>query len=213
MQLDLATVDKALTEAERALERERGVVQSLAAKGQAAIDKAGEAKIVAEACEEASQLLAKYADERQAEVLSIIEKIASVGLSQVFEEPIELKITQVVRARRVEMDVLLKTGELETPIMDARGGGVAAVAGFLLRASVKLLTPDERRLMMLDEVFAHLSEEYVPRMADFLAELSEKSAMQIILVTHQPEFADAAHNVVRIEKVAPNTSRFVQESK
>lgn len=208
--MDIDTLSKRLLAAGAKLERERGVVQALASKGQDALNKATEANALALACEEASKLLAQYADERQEQVLQIIQNIASVGLSQVFDEPMELKINQVVRARRVEMDVTVKTGDLETSILDARGGGLAAVAGFLLRASVLLLTPEARKLMVLDEVFAHLSEDYIPRLAQFLSELCERSSLQIILVTHQPEFEEYANKVFRVERVNASTSRFVE---
>lgn len=207
----LAVIDQRLTEAERSLERERGVVQALASRGEKATQLAAEAAQKAQWCEEAAKLLNKFSDERQAEVIKVIQDISSLGLSQVFDEPIQLVISPTVRARRVEMDVKIKTGSLETPVLEARGGGLAAVAGFLLRVCVLLLDPDARRLLVLDEVFAHLSEDYVPRMAEFLRELCEKTGLQIILVTHQPEFAEAAHKVYRIEKTGPNTARFVEE--
>lgn len=209
--MDLDSLSRKLQIARTTLEQERGVVTALVDRGKSALDKAAEAQQLADACEEASKLLAQYADERQEQVLQIIQQIASTGLSQVFDEPMELKISQVVRARRVEMDVTVKTGDLETSVLDARGGGLAAVAGFLLRVSVVLLTPDARRFMLLDEVFAHLSEEYVPRMAQFLRELCELSDLQLLLVTHQPEFAEAAHKVYRIERTSTDTAHFVEE--
>lgn len=207
----LSDLEIKLQQAEVALEREKGAVLALVAKGETAEAKAKEAEQLAEACEEASKLLAQYADERQEQVLQTIQNIASVGLSQVFGEPMELKITQVVRARRVEMDVTVKTGDLETSILDARGGGLAAVAGFLLRASVLLLTPGARRFMVLDEVFAHLSEEYLEGMGLFICDLCEKTGLQVLMVTHSPEFSDVAHKTYRIERVNPTTSRFVEE--
>lgn len=210
--MQLEKVEAQLASAERAWERERGQVEALASKGQKASELAAQAQQEADWHEEAALLLNKFSDDRQLEVIKTIESIASIGLSQVFDEQIDLTITQVVRARRVELDVKVKTGELETSIMDARGGGLAAVAGFLLRACVILLNPDARKLLVLDEVFAHLSEDYVPRMAEFLRELCEKSGLQIVLVTHQPEFSDAAHKTYRIEKTGLNTAKFVEET-
>lgn len=210
--MNLADIDARLTQAELALERERGVVAALASKGQHALDEVAKAIEEAAAHEEAAKLLAEYSDEKQAEIIKTIEQITSIGLSQVFDEPIELTITPVVRARRVELDIKVRTGTLETPILEARGGGLAAVAGFLLRACVVLLKPDARRLLVLDEVFAMLSEDYLSRMAEFLRTLCEETGLQIILVTHQDEFKDAAHTVYRIEKTGHNTARFVEES-
>lgn len=193
------------------LARECGVVKSLAERGKKASSLAADAKNRALACEEAAKLLAGFADARQAQVVSAIETITSAGLTQVFGEPIDIKIEQVTRARRIEMDVKIKTGTLETSIMDARGGGLAAVAGFLLRVTVLLLTKNVRRILVADEPFAMLSEEYLAPMADFLAELCERTGLQLVLVTHQMEFADAADRVLRIEKSGPNTAKFVVE--
>jgi predicted ATPase len=207
----LSELEAEILDKERLLERERGVVESLATRARKAAELARVAKANAEACEEAARLLAQFADARQAQVVRSIESIASAGLSQVFGEPIELKIEQVTRARRIEMDVKVKTGTLETSIMDARGGGLAAVAGFLLRITVLLLTKNARRLLIADEPFAMLSEEYLVPMAEFLSELCEKTGLQLVLVTHQLEFAEASDKVLRIERTGLNTARFVEE--
>lgn len=209
--MDLSEAQAAVRVAELHVAQELGVAKSLAERGKIASAKMAEAKILAEACEEASKLLAQFADARQGEVVRAIETIASAGLSQVFGEKIELKVETVTRARRVEMDVKVKTGTLETPILEARGGGLAAVAGFLLRVTVLLLTKNVRRLIIADEPFAQLSEEYLIPMAEFLAELCERTELQLVLVTHQMEFAEVADRVLRIEKTGLNTARFVQE--
>lgn len=193
------------------LERERGVVQAVFERGQKAAQLAEQAQQQATVFEQASMFLGQFADARQAQVIETIQNITSMGLSQIFDEPMELKIEQVVRARRVEMDIKVRTGNLETPILEARGGGLAAVAGFLLRVSVLLLTPGARKLIILDEVFAMLSEDYLERTAYFLKELCDKTGLQLILVTHQTEFAEAADRVIRIERTKQNTSRLVVE--
>lgn len=208
---ELTTLDTQLKAAESALERELGVVQSLVERGTKAQQLSAEAAQHADVCEKASKLLAQFADERQAQVLEVMQNIASLGLSQIFDEPIELKIAQVARARRVEMDITVKTGNLETPILEARGGGLAAVAGFLLRVSVLLLTPGARKLIVLDEVFAMLSEDYLDRAGQFLQELCAKTELQLVLVSHQLEFKEWADKVTRIERVGANTSRLVAE--
>ena len=202
-----------LTSLRGSLEQKVAIRDSLVKRVENSRQLATEAEYMVSVCDQAMQFLAQFADERQEQVLHTIEAIASVGLSQIFNEPMELKIEQVTRARRVEMDIRVKTGTLETPILEARGGGLAAVAGFLLRASIVLLTPQARKILILDEVFAMLSEDYVPRVAEFLHELCEKTGLQIILVTHQEEFAEAADKVLKIEKIAPNTSRLVEIDK
>jgi DNA repair exonuclease SbcCD ATPase subunit len=61
------------------------------------------------------------------------------------------------------------------------------------------LTPGSRRVLFLDESFAQLSEEYEPRLAEFLRELVDKTDLQIIMVTHSHAFSDIADQVYRFD--------------
>lgn len=205
--MSLASLQERLNKAEKTIERERGVVLALAARGANANKLAQEAKEQAKACEEAGRLIAQFADARQAQVIKVIETIASAGLSQIFGEPIHLRIEQVTRARRIEMDIKVVTGDLETSILDARGGGLAAVAGFILRLTVLLLHKNKRKFIAADEPFAQLSEEYLIPTAEFIADICKRTDTQILMVTHQPEFAEAADRVIRVVKDGINTAK------
>lgn len=194
-----AALRERVTAADRALQRQVGSAQALALRGREAHQKAEDAKALAEAAEEASRLLAQFADLRQAKVVQAIETVVSAGLTAVFGEPMRLVLEQVVRARRVEVDVRISSGDgLTTSVMDARGGGLVAVVAFLLRVTTLALTRGARRLIVSDESFAHLSAEYTAGMAEFLAELCEKLDLQILLITHQSEFAEAADTVIQL---------------
>jgi DNA repair exonuclease SbcCD ATPase subunit len=183
----------------RKLDREIGAMQAVAQRGKEAQQRADEARSLEEACGEAGRLLARFADERQARVVEAIESVTSAGLSSVFGEPMALHLRQTVRARRMEMDISVATEDgLETPVLEARGGGLAAVVAFLLRVTVLLLTNGARRLVVADESFAHLSRDYAPRMATFLRELCERTDFQILLVTHDDAFVEEADVVVRM---------------
>jgi ABC-type molybdenum transport system ATPase subunit/photorepair protein PhrA len=83
--------------------------------------------------------------------------------------------------------------------MDARGGGMAAVTGFMIRLVVLLLTPRARRILFLDETFRFVSSEYEGRLAEFLAEVAERAGVQLVLVTHSDAFNDAADAHYHIE--------------
>jgi len=87
---------------------------------------------------------------------------------------------------------------VETPVMDARGGGMAAVTGFLLRLVVLLLTPGARRILFLDESFAMVSEEYREALGQFLREVCDKAGAQIVMITHDEvysAFADTHYSL------------------
>lgn len=146
-------------------------------------------------------VLNAYADERQAVVQSQIEQIVSQGLQTIFGEDLNLRVVTKQVGSRTEVDFVLvssASGEtLETSILDSRGGGVAAVAGFLIQAVIVLLTPGLRPVLFLDEVFSQVSRGYLAPLADFISELCERSPLQVVLVTHSEEFEDAADLVYR----------------
>lgn len=149
-------------------------------------------------------LLSTYADDRQGFVQSQIEAIVSTGLKTIFEEDLSLRIVNRMVGKRPEIDFVLvsKVGEevLETSILDARGGGVAAVAGFLIQAVMVLLTPGLRKVLFLDEAFAQVSAGYLESLGEFISELTKKSPLQVVLVTHQSEFEDLADKVYRFSQ-------------
>jgi DNA repair exonuclease SbcCD ATPase subunit len=77
---------------------------------------------------------------------------------------------------------------LEDP-SDESGGGVIDVAAFALRLACLVLSkPPRRRFLALDEPFRFVDREYRPRVRAMLETLSEEMDVQIILVTHDPEF-------------------------
>lgn len=146
-----------------------------------------------------SGFLATYSDERQAVVYRQIEGVVTQGLRTVFGEDFKLIIRPKMVGRRPELDFVLVSadGGLETSIMDARGGGVAAVAGFLIQVVLVLLTPNLRPVVFLDESFAHVSSNFEDPLADFIQELVERTPLQVVLVTHSPTYASYADRTYR----------------
>lgn len=142
--------------------------------------------------------LAKYADERQAQVYRQIENTVTEGLRTVFNEDLRLEVeTKMVGSRsETVFNIVSKTpeGELSTSIMDSRGGGVAAIVGFLVQAVLVLLTPSLRPILFLDESFRNVSEEYQAPLGEFIQDLCQRTGLQVVLVTHQPTIAEYASN-------------------
>jgi ABC-type cobalamin/Fe3+-siderophores transport system ATPase subunit len=93
----------------------------------------------------------------------------------------------------------------ETNILDARGGGLSALCGVLLRIVIlRLMTDRIRQILILDEPLSHLSAAYVPAAGELLRRLSDELDIQIIMVTHQPEFADHATDVYELSSAGSN---------
>ncbi len=198
--MSLTDVETLISATERRLERRIGEAKALATQGKKAKAQAEEAEGIVVACEEAVAFLNSFADERQTKVQKRIEALVTHGVQTIFGDEMTFHVNSEQRANRTEVNFSLRSqmGEqvVETPILDARGGGVAAVIGFLLRLIVKLLR-EERPLLVLDETFAQLSAEYEPRLAEFLRELVDRTGVQIIMVTHSTAFTDSADVVYR----------------
>jgi DNA repair exonuclease SbcCD ATPase subunit len=184
---------------ERVLERQAGEARLLAREGKNIQSQVAELRASIEATEEAIVVLNSYADLRQADLQQAIESLVTRGLQVIFEQDLRFHIRGVQKGKLSAMDFVVSSqdGELETPVMDARGGGVAAVAGFLIRLVLLLLKPESRPVLFLDEAFSHVSTEYEPRLAEFMRELVDRTPAQIVLVTHSSAFEEYADQVYR----------------
>lgn len=163
--------------------------------------------------ERATSLLNSIGEEKQFAAQEAIEQLVTRGLQTIFEDDtLSFHILQDVKARRAEVSFILRSTHsdgrvVDTDVLDARGGGVSAVVGFLLRLVVMLLKTDTRtdNVLVLDETFVHVSAEYIPGLREFLRKIVDRTGVQIIMVTHQPEFADEADKVYRLSSVNGKT--------
>jgi DNA repair exonuclease SbcCD ATPase subunit len=80
--------------------------------------------------------------------------------------------------------------------MGAQGGGPSDTIGFMLKLLVIIFHGRDRvrPVLFLDESFSHLSEEYLPAMSQVIRKFVDElgNDLQIVLVTHQPQFVEVA---------------------
>lgn len=156
-------------------------------------------------------VLNSIGEERQLKAQDTIEQLVTRGLQQIFDESLSFHIVQTVKAKAASVEFVVRTtleggGVVDTPVMDARGGGLAATIGFLLRVVILLLKRQaDGNILILDETFAMVSDEYLEGVGEFLRELVEKTGIQILLVTHQPVFTEYADAVYRFSTVDGRT--------
>lgn len=150
--------------------------------------------------------MARDADKRAAstaEALTIAQEIATTlqhtahariaavvdrCLAAIFDDPYEFRIDFVRTGKRTEARLyFVRDGHPVDP-MTASGGGVVDVAAFALRVAALILSrPPRRRLMILDEPFKNLSEEYHAAARDMLLMLANDFGVQFVMVTHISE--------------------------
>lgn len=148
--------------------------------------------------EKAAVLLSNMSEERQKDAQHKIEMLVTQGLQKIFGSDLSFHVVSSLKGKTPVVDFFVRTtlpdGKIiDTSVLSARGGGLAAVVGFLLRLVLLLLSKDEKaRFLVLDETFAHVSSSYLPSLVEFLREVADKSNTQIIMVTHEPAFLEVA---------------------
>ena len=185
----------------RQLDTAKGEARSVLLRGQQLTQQVSELQETLEELDRVTILLNSLGEERQLAAQASIEELVTRGLQMIFDESLSFHIVQSVRGKTAVVEFMVRTtlgaSVVETSVMDARGGGLAAVIGFLLRLVVMLMGQDPRdaNLLVLDETFAHVSSEYLEPLGQFLREVVDRTGVQIVMVTHQPEFAEYADRV------------------
>jgi hypothetical protein len=181
-----------------------GEAKKVFEQGKAAQEDVAELEAYEVVLNEAIGVLNSYADQRQTELQEKIETLVTHGLKTIFGEEMSFHLVPGMRGKLATMDFVVRHRtpegeEVDTSVMDARGGGVAAVVGFLIRLVLLLLQPTKRHVLFLDETFAQLSADYEPRLSEFIAELVEKTDVQVLLVTHSTAYEDSADTSYRFQ--------------
>jgi hypothetical protein len=184
------------------LERQAGAALEVARQGKATVREVDELRAAVELYEKTAALLTTIGEEAQDTARHQVEELVTRALQVVFGDNLSFHLVPGERAGQATVDFVLRSKFadrwVDTPVMDARGGGMAAVVGFVLRLVVLLLTPGARRFLALDESFAHVSASYEDAVAEFLREVADKAGVQILLVTHSTAYSQHADTRVRL---------------
>lgn len=161
--------------------------------------------------ERVTGLLNSLGEERQLAAQRTIEDLVTRGLQTIFDSTLSFHIVQSVKGKQAVVEFMVRTtlagSVVETPVLEARGGGLAATIGFLLRLVVMLLSTgtQQENILVLDETFGMVSDEYLPALAGFLREIVDKTGVQIVMVTHQQMWTEVADKVYRFSQVEGQT--------
>lgn len=139
------------------------------------------------AIQEARAVMAEVTEFLHVEVQSKLTKIVNQLFEAVFDHPYRLVIEFETKANRQEAILLLERDGKRVDPMTSVSGGVLDVAAFGLRLAVVLMRGGSKTLVF-DEPFRFLSRDRRELLAEVLEQLSSKHGVQIIMVTHHPEF-------------------------
>lgn len=130
----------------------------------------------------------------------VVEDLVSEGLATVYGTKrlrFKLEPTHKRGTFSVEPSTEDVFSEVDGPTEDTFGGAVVQIESFLLRIVFALqlkMVP----FLVLDESFNCISSGYLQNLAELLSDLCRRFKLDILLVTHQQEMAEAADKVFHL---------------
>jgi DNA repair exonuclease SbcCD ATPase subunit len=212
MTQDLAALTRAISSRSRVLDQRAGEARATINRVKAVRAEITQLSADIEILDRTTVLLTSLGEEQQVKAQQTIEELVTRGLQKIFDETLSFHILQTTRAKAASVEFVVRSTYdngtvVDTPALDARGGGLAVVIGFLLRLVVMLLRggTSQDNILVLDETFAMVSAEYLETLGEFLREIVDKTGVQIVMVTHQNEFLDYADKAYRFSKTDGQT--------
>lgn len=150
--------------------------------------------------EQAKEIIRTVGLTTQSELEVSISDITSLALEAVFGElAYALKIEFLQRRNKTECDIYFERDGNRIDPLTASGVGAVDVASFALRiSSWSMAAPRTRNVIILDEPFRFLSENYQEQASLMVHELSEKLGIQFIIITHERELTTHADCVFEV---------------
>ncbi|MFA5999524.1 MAG: hypothetical protein WC783_00885 [Candidatus Paceibacterota bacterium] len=144
------------------------------------------------------EVLKNLEEQTKQKTIEYLQEFVSYGLEVVFHE--DLKFAVTVKDTSGVSLTLFHDG-VESPIMEAHGGGVAQVVAFLIRVIYVLKHPSKMRpIIFLDEQFSFVSDDHLESLGALLKELTSKLSFKLLHVTHEKVLKDVSDNSYRIYK-------------
>lgn len=149
--------------------------------------------------EEAREIIRETGIKTMNQISYHISDITSLALEAVFDNPYRLVTEFVQRRNKTECDLYFERDGNRVDPLAASGVGAVDIASFALRiASWSMNRPHSRNVIILDEPFKCLSDNYQEKASMMLKELSEKLNLQFILISHNPTLSLAADKTFEV---------------
>lgn len=154
--------------------------------------------------EEALRVLRQAGQGVRKKLFRRLSDTVSYALKDIFgENTYRFVVESKFTGKKVSIEFPLKKGRRVFDPLESCGHGIADVISFALRvALLAMKSAPKRAVLLLDEPFRNVSNEYKERVGMFLRKVCKETGIQIIMCTHIPEFINAADRVFIINKAA-----------
>jgi hypothetical protein len=211
---DVAALAERVRLARQRIDRQVGQAQQVARAGKAAEAEIAGLESEVELHAKVAALLTTIGEEAQESARARFEALATRALQVIFGAELSFGLVPGESGGQPTLEPVIRSdyaGTItETPVLDARGGGMAAVAGFVMRLVMLLHVRTARRILFLDESFGFVGNSFTVRVAEFLREVANEADVQIVLVTHDEVYAQYADVLVHLV-LGPDGVTYVQE--
>lgn len=147
----------------------------------------------AELHQKCSEIFKAWLEDSMKRNVDSMAELATTGLRHVMhDQKLTFSIKQEPKYNRLAMRFILEDNGVEGDPIQSYGGGAAVVISFVLRIAV-MARMKMANLLILDESMPALSAAYIPAAGAFMRQLSEETGINILMVTHNPEFLNHAH--------------------
>lgn len=165
-------------------------------KIETAIEKADQFAILQK---QAMVLLQHASDTIQKDIKEALTSLCSTALQDVFpDKNCTFEVDFVTTKNTTNLEMYIVEDGIRYDPLESRGHGMVDVLCFALRVSLLCLKPEIRKVILLDEPFKQVSAEYRDRAIEFVKDVSLRTGIQIIMVTHIDEFAKYADKVLHV---------------
>jgi len=152
-----------------------------------------EASYKADLYQRCSEVFKTWLEDSMKRNVDSMAQLATTGLQHVIHDhKLTFTIKQEPKYNRLAMRFVLEDNGVEGDPIQSYGGGAAVIISFVLRIAV-MARMKMGNLLILDESMLALSNSYVPGAAAFMRQLAEETGINILMVTHNPEFLNHAH--------------------
>lgn len=178
----------------RTAQTHRKILQSRAAKLE--LEEA-ESRRQADLYQRCSEIVKKWLEESLEKNVTSMADLATMGLRHTLkDQDLTFRVVQEAKYNRMAMKFILEQNEggvlIEGDPLNSYGGGAAAVISLVLRLAI-MSRMKMGNLLLLDESMVWVSAAYVGNTAAFMRQLAERTGVNILMVTHNPEFIANAH--------------------
>lgn len=143
--------------------------------------------------QQCSEVIKSWLEEMLDKNVNSIADLVTNGLSNIIDDQdIKFSIKQEPKYNKISMRFVMSMDGCEGDPMMSYGGGAVLISSLILRLAI-MSRLKMANLLILDESLHALALKYVPQCGEFMRQLSERTGINILMVTHCDEFLNHAH--------------------